>query len=140
MRWKTGRRSSNVEDRRSQSGFPGFGRGGGRRRMPVRVGKKGIGGIGTIVLVLGALYFGIDPSIFMGTGGMAPTPMDPQLSPQTQSQSRSYRSGAEDERADFVSEHGRAAPSHGLAAGSRSHKKPRKVDLAHFCGLHALST
>lgn len=104
MRWKTGRRSSNVEDRRGQSGFPGFGGGGGRRRMPVRVGKKGMGGIGTIILVLGALYFGIDPSVFIGTGGgMAPAPMDTQLPPQTQSQSPQFRSGAEDELADFVS-------------------------------------
>jgi len=102
MRWKTGRRSSNVEDRRGQSGFPGFpGGGGGRRRMPVRVGKKGIGGIGTIILVLGALYFGIDPSIFLGTGGMAPVPMDTQLAPQTRAPS--FRTGAEDELADFVS-------------------------------------
>ena len=101
MRWKTGRRSSNVEDRRSQSGFPGFPGGGGRRRMPIRVGRKGMGGIGTIVLVLGALYFGVDPSIFLGTGGMAPIPSNSQLSPQTQSPA--FRSGAEDELADFVS-------------------------------------
>lgn len=105
MRWKTGRRSSNVEDRRGRSGFPGFprlpGGGGGRRRMPVRVGKKGMGGIGTIILVLGALYFGIDPSIFLGTGGMAPAPMDTQLSPRTQTSS--FRTGAEDELSDFVS-------------------------------------
>ncbi len=102
MRWRTGRRSSNVEDRRGQSGFPGFGGGGGRGRMPVRVGGKGIGGIGTIILILGALYFGIDPSVFMGTGGVAPqVPMDTQLAPP--SQSPSFRTGAEDELADLVS-------------------------------------
>jgi predicted metalloprotease len=47
MRW-TGRRSSNIEDRR------GVG-------MPVAAG----GGIGTIVLVLLALYFGFDPSVLL---------------------------------------------------------------------------
>ncbi|MFW2403304.1 MAG: neutral zinc metallopeptidase [Gammaproteobacteria bacterium] len=51
MRWKTGRRSSNIDDRR------------GRR---VRRGFAG-GGIGTIVLVLLAMYFGIDPSLVMRT-------------------------------------------------------------------------
>jgi len=101
MRWKTGRRSSNVEDRRGQSGFPGFG--GGRGRMPIRVGRKGIGGIGTIILVLGALYFGVDPSVFLGTGGMSPTPMDTGPSPEIQSRSPSFRSAAEGELADFVS-------------------------------------
>jgi predicted metalloprotease len=55
MRWKTGRRSSNIEDRRG---------------MRISRGKVG-GGIGTIVLVLVALYFGIDPSELMNlsTGG-----------------------------------------------------------------------
>lgn len=58
----------------------------------MRVGRKGIGGIGGILLVLGALYFGIDPTIFMGTGGMAPrVPMDTQLSPSTQSPSFDVR-------------------------------------------------
>jgi predicted metalloprotease len=70
--------------------------------MPVRVGKKGIGGIGTIVLILGALYFGIDPTVFLGTGGMAPpAPMETQVPPRTGSPS--LGSGAEDELADFVS-------------------------------------
>ena len=100
MRWKTGRRSSNVEDRRGRSGFPGF-PGGGRGRVPLRVGKKGMGGIGTIILVLGALYFGVDPSIFLGTGSMTPVPSDSPL--PRQSQSPSFNSGAEDELAQFVS-------------------------------------
>jgi len=45
MRWKSGRRSSNIEDRRGA-------------RTPALLG----GGIGTIVLVLVALYFGVDPT------------------------------------------------------------------------------
>jgi len=50
MRWKSGRRSSNVEDRRG-----------------VRFSKKTAagGGIGTIVLILVAMYFGIDPGVVM---------------------------------------------------------------------------
>jgi uncharacterized protein len=55
MRWKTGRRSSNIEDRR------------GRRAGPIAF----KGGIGTIVLVLAASYFlGINPlDILMMQGG-----------------------------------------------------------------------
>ncbi len=49
MRWKDGRRSGNIEDRRG---------------MRVSRGKLG-GGIGTIVLVLVAMYFGVDPSMLL---------------------------------------------------------------------------
>ena len=45
MRWKGGRRSRNIEDRRGA-------------RSPKLLG----GGIGTIVIVLVALYFGVDPT------------------------------------------------------------------------------
>jgi predicted metalloprotease len=48
MRWSTGRRSHNIEDRRG-------------RGVPVAVG----GGLGTIVLLLLALYFGLDPGIVL---------------------------------------------------------------------------
>lgn len=79
MRWRTGRRSQNIEDRR-----------GTRLRSRPVLG----GGIGTIVLVVAALYFGIDPSIFL-TGMTDPAPQsydqDYQPSPQEQ------------ELADFVS-------------------------------------
>jgi uncharacterized protein len=78
MRWRTGRRSENVEDRRGGGGpFGGLG-GGGPFRLPggafpggrgrvVRGG--GMGGIGVILLVLASLYFGIDPSAFLEGGG-----------------------------------------------------------------------
>lgn len=46
MRWQSGRRSSNIEDRR------------GRGRAPKLLG----GGLGTIALVLVAMYFGVDPT------------------------------------------------------------------------------
>ena len=46
MRWKGGRRSSNIEDRRGKGGAP-----------------KLLGGsIGTIAIVLVAMYFGVDPA------------------------------------------------------------------------------
>src|SRR5262245_14022200 len=72
MRWQMGRRSDNVEDRR------GMGAGG------VAVG----GGIGTIVLVALALFFGVDPSVVLQGGGgptqpaverQAPSPEQDQL-------------------------------------------------------------
>ena len=50
MKWKGGRRSSNIEDRRGA-------------RAPKLVG----GGIGTIVLVLVAMYFGVDPTPLLQT-------------------------------------------------------------------------
>ncbi len=67
MRWRDGRRSRNIEDRRGA-------RPGGRL-----VG----GGIGTIVIILAALYFGIDPTpLLQGlqtastSGGTTPTAED----------------------------------------------------------------
>ena len=57
MRWRGGRRSSNIEDRRGQ-------RSGGRLLG---------GGIGTIVIILVAVYFGVDPTFLLqgiqSTGG-----------------------------------------------------------------------
>ena len=60
MRWKGGRRSSNIEDRR------------GQRVAPKLLG----GGIGTIAIVLVAMYFGVDPAPLLDvvqTGGQAST-------------------------------------------------------------------
>lgn len=50
MRWRTGRRSTNVEDRRG-----------------IRVSRAGLagGGLGTVVLALIAMYFGVDPRVVM---------------------------------------------------------------------------
>jgi len=64
MLWRGGRRSENIEDRRGVG--PGsFGGGmrlpGGFSMPPGRVGRGGLGGIGIIIVVLAALYFGIDP-------------------------------------------------------------------------------
>lgn len=77
MRWRTGRESNNVEDRR------------GLRAAPTIAG----GGIGTIILVLVAMYFGIDPSFLLqgGSPGGTATQQSVQLSP------------ADDEARKFVS-------------------------------------
>jgi len=94
MRWKTGRRSSNVEDRRGQN--LGIGRG----RVPMRIGKRGLGGgLGTVVLVLVALYFGVDPSVILNTGGGVSSPGTGDLGQV----SAPRRSAAEDELKEFVS-------------------------------------
>jgi predicted metalloprotease len=75
MRWEGGRRSSNVED---------------RRRGPARGGLVG-GGLGTIVLVLVALYFGVDPTPLLQPGGPLPggapaegPPLDANADPAAQ--------------------------------------------------------
>jgi predicted metalloprotease len=75
MRWTSGRQSDNVEDQRGS-------------RVPLVAG----GGIGTIVLVLLALYFGVDPSVVLQSQPPAPT---------TQAPAASSRGG--DEIRDFVS-------------------------------------
>ncbi len=91
MRWKTGRRSSNVEDRRGSRARRSFPMGGGR----VRIGRRGAGGgIGTIIIVLAALYFGIDPSILLqGGGGIGMQEPVPERQPTAE----------ENRLADFVS-------------------------------------
>jgi len=60
MRWQMGRRSDNIEDRRG---------------MPVGRGAAVGGGIGTLLLVLVAMYFGVDPSVILqGVDPGAPGP------------------------------------------------------------------
>ncbi len=82
MRWQTGRRSSNVEDRRGRK-IPG--------------GAKG-GGIGILLLALVGMYFGIDPSVIMNIGDAVQ-----QSAPAGSQRSESYQaSPAEQEQAEFV--------------------------------------
>lgn len=76
MRWRDLRRSENVEDRRG---------------MPVSRGLVG-GGIGTIILVLVALYFGVDPSLILNMGGSQTNVQTPPRMQQA----------AQDEPAQFV--------------------------------------
>jgi len=79
MRWESGRRSDNVEDRRG---------------LRLTRGVAG-GGLGTIVLVLVALYFGVDPSTILNSvpsGGGARV-----------EQSNEPRPAAENKLAEFAS-------------------------------------
>jgi uncharacterized protein len=70
MRWKTGRRSETVEDRRG--GGPGDSPFGGRR--PFGVGRRvGIsGGLGGVILVVVLLLLGADPRLLLTEGGFGP--------------------------------------------------------------------
>ena len=82
MRWTTGRRSENIEDRR------GF-------HVSPRVAG---GGIGTIVLVLVALYLGVDPSVILNQTQMTVPGAG------TSTQSAPYSASPEEQRlAEFVS-------------------------------------
>jgi predicted metalloprotease len=69
MRIEDGRESENVEDRRGQS-YSGGGLGIGGRSI----------GIGTIVLALVAMYFGVDPSIVLNTA-TGPAPIEAPAGP-----------------------------------------------------------
>ncbi|MBK8907853.1 MAG: neutral zinc metallopeptidase [Rhodospirillales bacterium] len=101
MRWRTGRRSQNIEDRRGSpmgGGFGGFRMGRGGMGFPggIRVGRRGgVGGIGAIIFILVALFFGVDPGMFMG--GSETTAVAPSDAPST------ARPAAENELKDFVS-------------------------------------
>ncbi len=70
MRWRSGRRSDNIEDRRDGS----YGEGGRvrlptGRRMPVGRRTAAGGGLGLVVVIVVALLFGVDPSLLLGPGG-----------------------------------------------------------------------
>jgi len=80
MRWRSGRRSDNIEDRRG---------------IRLSRGVKG-GGIGMLLLVIVAVYFGVDPSIILQQG----TEMGGGSSVQTLPV---QPSAADNELADFVS-------------------------------------
>lgn len=80
MRWERGRRSSNIEDRRG---------------TPARSGLVG-GGIGTIVIILIALYLGIDPSFLLQGVDSVSTRQTSPAPPGT-------GPGVTDPGADFVS-------------------------------------
>lgn len=80
MRWENGRRSENIEDRRGMS-----------------AGRRGLvgGGIGTIILALVAMYFGVDPSVVLNQAGEVA---------QTQAQQPAPGASPEEEKLkDFVS-------------------------------------
>ena len=97
MRWKTGRRSSNVDDRRGQTpgvGLPNlFPRGMGSRSGKRRVGKGSL--LVTVLLMLGLYFLGVDPRILLQSGGV--------LVPGAGERQAQPRSPQEDQLAEFIS-------------------------------------
>ncbi|MAZ04707.1 MAG: flagellar biosynthesis protein FlgM, partial [Sneathiella sp.] len=95
MRWRGGRRSRNIEDRRGQNAG-GFGRG---RGIPIRLprgrGSK-IGIVGILAIVGISLFLGIDPTVIL-QGGLQ------QGGVQSTSQSSPPRTTANDDLTEFVS-------------------------------------
>lgn len=85
MRFDDHRESDNVEDRRGEGG------------RGLRVGGRGKIGIGTIVLALVAMYFGIDPSVVLDTASVVQSPVPGTAEPGAP------RSAAENELARFAS-------------------------------------
>ncbi|MGC1309409.1 MAG: neutral zinc metallopeptidase [Phormidesmis sp.] len=85
MRWKSGRRSSNVQDRRGASGY----RGGG---SPLVVGG---GGIGMVVVAIIITLLGGDPTILLESG--------PPVSRSPAGEQYESASPEEDQLAEFVS-------------------------------------
>ena len=72
MRWRGGRESENVEDRRDEGGPGGFSFPGGGVSFPSGGGSGRGGGIGIVgILIILALmwFFGIDPTVLMQGGG-----------------------------------------------------------------------
>jgi len=96
MRWKRGRRSTNVEDLRGRSaGRMRTGRPGGGRGM-----KLG-GGAGIIVLLLG-LVFGVDLTPLLGGGGGGQVGI-PQLQQRADQSRGDVVLRSDDEAAQFIS-------------------------------------
>lgn len=91
MRWRMGRRSENVEDRRGSGMGGGFGGGG------MRVSRGGLGGMGLVVVVVLALLFGVDPTLLLTELG-GPTQVAPE-----QRQGQTGQPGQSDEMSQFVS-------------------------------------
>ncbi len=80
MRWRSGRRSSNVDDRRGR-----------------RVGRPAFkGGISILVIAVVAMFFGVDPLTILNIVQNVETP-------QTQTQQTTTQSSVNDELAEFVS-------------------------------------
>jgi uncharacterized protein len=95
MRWRLGRRSANIEDRRGMGTPAGMGMPGGFRIPGGRAGRAGgMGGIGLIVIALIAIFLGVDPS-FLFQGGMIQDP--------TYQESQSPPSPAQEELKEFMS-------------------------------------
>jgi len=110
MRWRTGRRSENVEDRR---GVGGLGNPFGGGRAPMRMGRTlGIGGgLGGLLLVVVLILMGVDPSMLLTPSSqMTPSqfPTDPGTDPMAgrgrggTPQFQAPTTGVDDELKQFV--------------------------------------
>jgi uncharacterized protein len=93
MKLDPNEQSSNVEDRRAEGGGSGGNSRGG-------IGRVGVGGgIGTLVIIVVALFLGVDPSALLQLGQTTQAPQQ-----QTQQTQRAQTSKpAEDQSARFVS-------------------------------------
>ncbi|THB63350.1 MAG: flagellar biosynthesis protein FlgM [Desulfovibrio sp.] len=89
MRWKSGRRSTNIEDRRGSSS--------GRRRGPAMAG--GIGGIGAIIIIALAMFTDIDLTSMLQSGG---TDTGSYTQSESTSQGEYTPTAEEQEMGDFV--------------------------------------
>lgn len=77
MKWRTGRKSDNVEDRRS-SGISGKAAG-------------GIGGVGILLLLLVSMFLGVDPGQFIqGIDSTGSLNQEPQMSTEEQNKSAEF--------------------------------------------------
>lgn len=76
MLWKDGRRSDNIEDRRGEGSRLG--------------GRGAVGGIGTLVLVLVALYFGVDPGTVLNQVAQQPVRQTPTALSQEDAKERDF--------------------------------------------------
>lgn len=123
MRWRGQKKSSNIEDRRSQGpgiGFP-FPTGGGRRMRIPMPGSGGSGGglglMGLLIVVGLMLFFGVDPRVILQGGGQGLPKFEMpkfdvpetqntggriQLPGQSGSGSTSGQTASDDEMKDFV--------------------------------------
>ena len=120
MRFDNGRESDNVEDRRGEGG----------RGLPI--GGRSIG-IGTVVLALVAMYFGVDPSVILNQAPVASSEVR---------QGPAQRPPAEDEMARFVSlvvGDTEDTWSQIFAAGGKRYQDPKLVlysgAIGSACGL-----
>jgi predicted metalloprotease len=142
MKWKPGKRSGDIEDRRSAGG--GFGRGG----MPIPMGRLGGGGIGTIiVLVIVYLLF-----VRGGGGGGGfnvpdPTSAFPQV-PQTGTGDNSVPGSPNEEKevqfVDFVQGDAQNFWTQQFQAAGRPYQRAKLVvfrdQVQSGCGLASSAT
>ena len=106
MKWKRGKRSGDLEDRRASTGggggFPGLGGGGGG--FPIPIGRGG-GGIGTILILLVVYFVFIKGCGGDGSGGGFDVPAPPSAQAPAQGTgdgSIPQASDPEDKLVDFV--------------------------------------